>query len=170
MPLLLSLVRELAEFEKLQVTASETDLHAALFGRKTTVEAYLLESKTSTATVCTDGTSARGQSAPPLLSVKGCEVLGYSLIYYNFSSFVGKPGIYIEDIYVRERYRGCGYGTLLLTHIARKAASEGVGRLEWAVLDWNQSAQDFYRKMGASILPDWRICRLTAEQLEARYR
>ncbi|KAK4430931.1 putative acetyltransferase NATA1-like [Sesamum alatum] len=92
---------------------------------------------------------------------------GFVLFFPNYSTFLAKPGFYIEDIFVRECYRRKGLGKMLLSAVAAQAAKMGYGRVEWVVLDWNVNAIKFYEQMGAQILPEWRICRLTGETLQA---
>ncbi|XP_065872703.1 GCN5-related N-acetyltransferase 8-like [Euphorbia lathyris] len=94
-------------------------------------------------------------------------VAGFVLFFPNYSSFLAKPGFYIEDLFVRECYRRKGMGKMLLSAVAGQAVKMGYGRVEWVVLDWNVNAIKFYEEMGAKILPEWRICRLTGESLEA---
>ncbi|KAI5648634.1 hypothetical protein M9H77_34639 [Catharanthus roseus] len=94
-------------------------------------------------------------------------VAGFVLFFPNYSTFLAKPGFYIEDLFVREPYRKKGFGRLLFTAVAAQAAKMGYGRVEWVVLDWNVNAIQFYEQMGAQILPDWRVCRLTGEALQA---
>jgi GNAT superfamily N-acetyltransferase len=141
-PLILRFIRELADYEKLshEVVASEASFHAALFGERPTVEAVIA-------------------------SVDG-EPVGYALFFPNFSTFLGKPGLYLEDLYVRPAARGLGVGRKLLTHLARVAVDRGWGRFEWAVLDWNEPSIAFYKKMGAVAMHDWTVFRLTGERLE----
>lgn len=92
-------------------------------------------------------------------------VAGFVLFFPNFSTFLAKPGFYIEDLYVRECFRGHGFGTILLKSVARLAVELDYGRVEWCVLDWNENAIKFYDGIGAKLLPEWRICRLTGEAL-----
>jgi GNAT superfamily N-acetyltransferase len=136
-----ALMYELAEFEKLThlFIATTQDVHDALFGARPSAEALVAE-----------------QSG---------EVIGYALFFHNFSTFLGKRGLYLEDIYVRPSMRGSGLGTLLLKRLAALAVERQCGRFEWSVLDWNQNAIDFYEKMGATVLPDWRIVRMTGDAL-----
>ncbi|XP_050210392.1 GCN5-related N-acetyltransferase 8-like [Mercurialis annua] len=94
-------------------------------------------------------------------------IAGFVLFFPNYSSFLAKPGFYVEDLFVRECYRRKGLGKLLLSAVAAQAVKMGYGRVEWVVLDWNVNAIKFYEEMGAKILPEWRICRLTGENLEA---
>lgn len=140
-PTLFQLIKALAEYEKLShaVTGSTASLESHLFGEKTYAEAILAE-----------------------LTGKA---IGFALFFPNYSTFLTQPGIYLEDLFVLPEYRGQGVGKALLTHIAHLAVSRGCGRLEWSVLDWNSPAIAFYERMGASVLPDWRICRVTGEKL-----
>lgn len=98
--------------------------------------------------------------------VNDVTVAGFVLFFPNYSTFLAKPGFYIEDLYVRECYRRKGYGKMLLSAVAKQAVKMGYGRVEWAVLDWNVNAIKFYEEMGAKVLNEWRICRLTGEALE----
>jgi GNAT superfamily N-acetyltransferase len=140
--LILSLIRELAEYEKLahQVVATEADIQDSLFGPRPSAECLIAEF---------DGAPA-----------------GFALFFHNFSTFLGKPGIYLEDLYVKPELRGKGIGRKLLAHLAQLAVTRGCGRFEWAVLDWNEPAIGFYRSIGARMLDDWKINRLTGEALE----
>ena len=141
-PLILTLIRELAEYEKLahQVVATEADIRSSLFGLRPAAECLIAE---------LDGAPA-----------------GFALFFHNFSTFLGKPGIYLEDLYVKPELRGKGVGRKLLAHLAALALNRGCGRFEWAVLDWNEPAIGFYRSIGARMLDDWKINRLTGEALE----
>ncbi|HET7758143.1 MAG TPA: GNAT family N-acetyltransferase [Steroidobacteraceae bacterium] len=141
-PLTLAFIRELAVYERLEheVVAREADLRSALFGARPFAEVAL-----------------------------GCleaVPVGFALYFHNFSTFRGKPGIYLEDLFVRPEARGHGVGRLLLSHLAHLALERGCARLDWAVLDWNEPAIGFYRGLGAVLLDDWRICRLTDTALE----
>lgn len=138
---LFELVLALAEYEKLshQVTGSVEQLREHLFGPRPYAEAVLAE---------LDGTA-----------------VGFALFFYNFSTFLTKPGIYLEDLFVLPQYRQRGIGKALLTYLAQRALAEGCGRLEWSVLDWNAPAIAFYQRMGATILPDWRVCRVGEDAL-----
>ena len=91
--------------------------------------------------------------------------VGFALYFYNFSTFLTRRGLYLEDLFVVEDARRRGYGRALIRHLARKALEEGCGRFDWSVLDWNQPAIDFYERLGAEVMPDWRICRLSGEAL-----
>lgn len=139
---IVGLIRELAEFEHLthllQVTPQSLQPH--LFGPKPVVEAMVGE-------------------------VAG-EVVAFALYFTNFSTFLAKPGLYLEDLYVKPAHRGSGLGRALLEHLGALAVARGYGRFEWSVLDWNEHAIGFYQAMGATVLPDWRICRVTGEALE----
>ena len=99
------------------------------------------------------------------LARKDGEVVGFALFFHSFSTFLGKPGIYLEDLYVRPKYRGFGCGAALLRHLARLAVERKCGRLEWSVLDWNQRAIDFYKSLGAEPLDEWTMYRVTGEAL-----
>ena len=142
-PLILTLIRELAEFERLlhEVTADEAQMHAQLFGPRPSAEVILAED------------FATGEPA------------GLALFFQNFSTFLAKPGIYLEDLFVRPAFRGHGLGRALLERLAQIAVERDCGRFEWAVLDWNENAIGFYKKLGARVLDDWRICRVTGEAL-----
>jgi GNAT superfamily N-acetyltransferase len=142
-PLVLTLIRELAEYERMvdEVVATEELVGAALFGERPVAEAAIAE---------LDG-----------------EPVGFALFFHNFSTFLGKQGLYLEDLFVVPEWRGRGVGKQLLAHVASIAESRQCGRLEWTVLDWNESAIAFYRRMGAHVLDEWRICRLTGHELRA---
>jgi GNAT superfamily N-acetyltransferase len=140
-PVIWSLIRELAEFERLldEVTANEEQLHATLFGEH--------------------------RSAEVLIARVADEVAGFALFFHNYSTFLAKPGLYLEDLYVRPKFRGQGTGEALLKHLAKVAVERGCGRFEWSVLDWNQRAIDFYKALGAKPMNDWTIFRVTGEAL-----
>jgi len=142
-PTILGFVRELAEYEKLshEVVATEELLHAALFGPGARAFAMICEA---------DGKS-----------------VGFALCFYNFSTFLGRRGIYLEDLYVQPAYRGRGLGRAVLKAIAQRAKAEGCGRVEWSVLNWNQPAIDFYRSIGAVAMNEWHIERLTGAALDS---
>ncbi|MBE9054091.1 GNAT family N-acetyltransferase [Nostocales cyanobacterium LEGE 11386] len=139
---LFDLIKGLAEYEKLShaVTGNVLALKEHLFGSPKYVEAILAE--------------YTGQA------------VGFALFFPNYSTFLTKPGIYLEDLFVLPEYRRQGIGKALLSKVAQIAVERNCGRLEWSVLDWNESAQAFYRSMGASILDDWRICRVTEESMK----
>jgi len=140
--LVLALIRELAEYEKLshEVVATEDSLLEWLFGDRPVAEVLLAE--------------------------HGREAAGFALFFHNFSTFLGKPGIYLEDLYVRPPFRRSGIGKSMLTHLARLARERGCGRLEWSVLDWNEPSIKFYESVGAVAMYDWTVHRLTGEALE----
>jgi GNAT superfamily N-acetyltransferase len=139
--ILFALIKALAAYEKLThaVTGSPEALASHLFGDRPVIESILAE--------------VAGQA------------VGFALFFTNYSTFLTKPGIYLEDLFVQPTYRGQGIGKALLSHLARLALERDCGRLEWSVLDWNDSAIAFYQRMGATVLPDWRICRVTDEHL-----
>jgi GNAT superfamily N-acetyltransferase len=144
---IVGLIRELAEFEKLShlVVITPESLHQHLFGAKPVVEAVVAE------------VAANGRKS----------VVGFALFFTNFSTFLGKPGLYLEDLYVQPTHRGTGLGKALLKHLGALAVQRDYGRFEWSVLDWNANAIAFYEKMGATVMPDWRICRVTGTALQA---
>ncbi|HVS15867.1 MAG TPA: GNAT family N-acetyltransferase [Thermoanaerobaculia bacterium] len=139
----LGFIRELAEYERLahEVVATEELLRETLFGARCVAEVVL-----------------------------GCErgePVAFALFFHSFSTFLGRPGIYLEDLYVRPTHRGRGYGEVLLAWLARLAVDRGCGRLEWSVLDWNEPALRFYRRLGAVAMDEWTVHRLTGESLAA---
>lgn len=144
LPQILQFVRHLAEYERLshEVTGSEDLLKRHLFGAHPAAEVLFVETE--------DGVRA-----------------GFALFFTNFSTFLAKPGIYLEDLFILPEYRGRGYGKLVLTHLAALVQSREYGRLEWAVLDWNEPAIQFYEKLGARMMRDWRVFRLTGDALIA---
>jgi GNAT superfamily N-acetyltransferase len=141
-PGMLALIRELADYERSldQVTATESDLHAALFAAEPAVFAHVAAAD--------DG-----------------EVVGFALWFVNFSTWLGKHGIYLEDLYVTPAMRGTGIGKALLAELAAICARRGYGRLEWWVLDWNAPAISFYRSIGATAMSEWTVHRLTGAPL-----
>ncbi len=147
LPALVGLIRELAAFEQLEhlVETTEEGLRPHLFGERPVAEAVVAE----------------------LDGVPGRPVVAFALFFTNFSTFLGKPGLYLEDLYVQPAHRGTGLGRALLQHLAALAVARGCGRFEWSVLDWNERAIRFYEGMGATVMPDWRICRVTGPALEA---
>ena len=142
-PAIVGLIRELAEFEQLThlVEVTPQRLQPQLFGERPAAEAVVAEHEG--------------------------RVIGFALFFTNFSTFLGKPGLYLEDLYVQPAHRGSGVGRALLTHLAALANARGYGRFEWSVLDWNVDAIRFYEKMGATLMPEWRICRVTGEALRS---
>ena len=145
-PLLLALIRELAEFEQLlhAVDATAESLHAALFGPRPDCEAVVAR-------------------------VEG-EAVGFALFFHNFSTFRARRGLYLEDLYVRPALRGHGIGKALLLHLAGLAVQRGCARFEWAVLDWNERAIEFYRSMGAVPMDEWTVFRVDGMALQALAR
>ena len=141
-PLILSLIKELAEYERLshEVVATEEALRDSLFAERPVAEV--------------------------LIGHLGDEPVGFALFFHNFSTFLGKPGIYLEDLYVKLEYRGMGLGRALLVHLAKLARERGCGRLEWSVLDWNEPAIGFYKDIGASPVKGWTVYRVTGEALD----
>ena len=139
--LVFALVRELADYEKLsdEVDATEEMIAAALFGEQPRLFCEIAE---------WDG-----------------EPAGFAAWFLNFSTFRGRPGIYLEDVFVRPQFRGRGIGKALLTRLARRCVDEGWARFEWAVLDWNAPSIAFYKSIGAEVMDDWKICRLSGEAL-----
>lgn len=144
-PLIAALIRELAEYEKMShlVSLDERELAGYLFGERPFAQVLIAEERD-------DG---------------GVEPAGFALFFHNFSTFLGKPGIYIEDLFVRPRFRGRGHGKALLAQIAVLARASGCGRVEWAVLDWNKPAQAFYERLGAAAMKEWTIYRLAGDAL-----
>ena len=104
-------------------------------------------------------------AAEVLLAEAGSVPVGFAVFFHNFSTFLGRPGLYLEDLFVLPEARGQGHGKALLRHLARLAVERGCGRFEWSVLDWNEPAIRFYRSQGAEMMPDWRICRVTGPAL-----
>lgn len=141
-PVILSFIKKLADYERLshEVVATEELLQRTLFGQRRTAEVAI--------GYCND--------AP----------VGFVLFFHNFSTFIGRPGIYIEDLFVEEAYRRRGFGGALLAHIAKLAEARDCGRLEWSVLDWNEPAVNFYTKLGAMPMKEWTVFRVTGEKLK----
>lgn len=141
-PAIVGLITELAEFERLvhllQVTPEKLAPH--LFGERPVAECVVGE--------------------------VGGDVVAFALFFTNFSTFLACPGLYLEDLYVRPAHRGSGLGRALIEHLGRLAAERGCGRFEWSVLDWNANAIAFYEKLGATVMPDWRICRISGANLQ----
>jgi GNAT superfamily N-acetyltransferase len=139
-PAILRFIRQLAAYEHLEneVVATEALLEEWLFDR---------------------------EKAEVLIAREGDIPVGFALYFHNFSTFLGRAGIYLEDLFVLEEYRGRGYGKALLRRLAQIAVERGCGRLEWSCLDWNQPSIDFYRSLGAVPMSDWTVYRLTGETL-----
>jgi len=137
------MIRDLAEFERLThlCVATEADLGAALFGPR--------------------------PSAEVLIATRGGDPAGFALFFHNFSTFLGRRGLWLEDLFVRPEHRRQGCAQALLRAVAEIARARNCGRFEWAVLDWNAPAIDFYRSLGATVLPDWRIVRVVGPALDA---
>lgn len=142
-PVILGFIRGLAEYERLAhaCVATEADLRRTLFGPRPFAEV--------------------------LIARVGGEPAGFALFFHNYSTFLAAPGLYLEDLFVPPAFRGHGFGKALLRAVAGVARDRGCGRLEWSVLDWNESAIGFYRRMGADVLPDWRICRVAGDGIAA---
>ena len=140
-PLVLEFIRDLARYERLEheMSASEPELREALFGERRYAEVVF---------ACSGGTP-----------------VGFALFFHNFSTFKGRPGIYLEDLFVRPEARGRGIGKLLLAYLARTAVERRCARLEWAVLDWNEPSIGFYRSLGAVPMEEWTVFRLTGDAL-----
>ena len=143
-PDLHDLIRELAEYERLTPLCVSTpaDLDAALFGARPAAEALIAR-----------------------LDADSQEAAGFALFFHTYSTFLGRRSLWLEDLFVRPRFRGAGLGRRLLTSLAATALTRGCGRFEWVVLDWNRSAIGFYESLGAKVLPDWRIARVTGAAL-----
>lgn len=141
-PLVLALIKELAEYERMsdQVVATEADVRLALFGVTRCAEAVI---------------AALGETP-----------VGFALFFHSFSTFLAKPGLHLEDLYVKPAFRGRGFGRRLLAHLARVACERGCGRFEWAVLDWNDLAIRSYRRVGAVPMDEWTVYRLTGPALD----
>jgi GNAT superfamily N-acetyltransferase len=141
-PAIVGLIRELAEFERLAhlVQATPETLHPQLFGERPAAEAMVAD-------------------------VAGA-VVAFALYFTNFSTFLARPGLYLEDLFVQPAHRGSGIGQALLEHLGALAVQRGCGRFEWSVLDWNQDAIGFYQRMGATVMPEWRICRISGDALQ----
>jgi Acetyltransferases len=140
-PIVLQMIKDLAEYERMSdlVTATEDGLRATLFGSRPAAEVVI----------------AKAGETPA----------GFALFFHNYSTFVGKPGLYLEDLFVRTEWRGQGVGRALLSHLAKIAIQRDCGRFEWTVLDWNEPAIGFYRKLGAVPMDDWTIFRITGDAL-----
>ena len=141
-PVILRFIKALAEYERLshEVVATEEDLIRHLFGENRVAEV--------------------------VIGYEDILPVGFALFFHNFSTFLGKPGIYLEDLFVLKEYRGKGYGKSLLTYLARLALERDCGRLEWAVLDWNEPAIEFYKSLGAKLMNEWIVSRVSGESLD----
>ena len=140
-PVILNLIKGLAEYEKLshEVVATETSLRESLFGARRVAEV--------------------------LLGFADAEPAGFAVFFHNYSTFLGRPGLYLEDLFVLPQWRRRGLGTRLLGRVAREAVARNCGRLEWSVLDWNEPAIRFYKKLGARAMDEWTVFRVTGEAL-----
>jgi GNAT superfamily N-acetyltransferase len=140
-PTILSMIRALADYEQLSqdVTTTEAELRRALFGPHPAAEV--------------------------LIAYADAEAAGFAVFFHNFSTFLGKPGLYLEDLFVRPEFRGRGYGRQLLQRLAQIALERRCGRMEWAVLDWNEPAIGFYKSLGARPMDEWTVYRLTGHAL-----
>ncbi|MBE6894690.1 MAG: GNAT family N-acetyltransferase [Ruminococcaceae bacterium] len=140
-PKILFFIKELAEYEKMldEVVATEELLHQWLFER---------------------------QKAEVIFAMEGDKEVGFALFFHNFSTFLGRCGIYLEDLYVMPQYRGKGYGKGIIKELARIAVERGCGRLEWWCLDWNKQSIDFYRSLGAQPMDEWTVYRITGDTLK----
>jgi len=140
-PIILSFIKELAEYERLshEVIATEDTLRECLFGER--------------------------RFAEVVIGYYGNDPVGFALFFYNFSTFLSKPGIYLEDLYVKPEFRRRGYGRALLLYLARLAKERGCGRFEWSALDWNEPAINFYKNLGAVPMDEWTVYRVTGETL-----
>ena len=138
-----AMIVELAVFEKLEhlVVSTPALLHEGLFGAHPACEA--------------------------LVGLEDGQVVCFALFFHNFSTFLARKGLYLEDLYVQQAHRGKGYGRQMLVALARLALERNCGRFEWSVLDWNENAIAFYKGVGADVMPDWRICRVAGEALTA---
>src|SRR5467141_3474005 len=138
-PMILQLIRDLATYERApnDVIATEQGLQEVLFGEQ--------------------------PSAKVVMIFESEEAVGFAVYFFNFSTWLGRPGLYLEDLFVKPETRGRGYGRALLIHLAKIARDHNCGRMEWAVLTWNEPAIQFYKKLGAGSLDDWRVFRLTSD-------
>jgi GNAT superfamily N-acetyltransferase len=141
-PVILELIRDLATYERApdEVIATEELLVDVLFGERPAAEV--------------------------LLAFEGQSAIGFAVFFHNFSTWLGRPGLYLEDLFVKPEKRGKGYGRALLVELAKIARDRGCGRMEWAVLDWNEPAIKFYRALGAKPLDEWTVFRLTRDGIE----
>ena len=140
-PLILDFIKQLAEYEKLgdEVVATEELLEEWLFDKK---------------------------AAEVIFALEGEKEVGFALFFHNFSTFLGRAGVYLEDLFVKPEYRGRGYGRALIAELARIAVERGCGRLEWWCLDWNAPSVEFYKKLGAEPMEDWTVYRIAGARLK----
>ena len=141
-PAIIQLIRALSDYEKLsdQVVVTEAQLREHLFGPRPYAEVQLAE--------------------------EGGQLVGYALFFHTYSTFLGQPSLYLEDLFVLPSHRGQGFGKGLLARLARLAVERNCGRFEWMVLDWNTPAIQFYESLGAAVAPEWKLCRMTGEALQ----
>jgi len=141
-PVILILIKGLAEYKHLshEVVATEESLRQSLFGSRRVAEV--------------------------VIGYSGTDPAGFAVFYHNYSTFLGRPGIYLEDLFVLPQWRRHGLGTQLLAHVAREAVTRGCGRLEWSVLDWNEPAIQFYKNLGAQAMDEWTVYRVTGDALK----
>jgi GNAT superfamily N-acetyltransferase len=142
-PAIHAMVRELADYEKLThlVSGTAADLEAEIFGEHSVIEA--------------------------IVAIADATPVGFALYFHNYSTFLARKGLYLEDVYVKPAYRRRGIGRAMLIQLARTAVERGCGRFEWSVLDWNAPAIQFYEGLGATVMPEWRIVRVTGEALRS---
>ena len=140
-PIILQLIHDLATYERApdEVTATEEQLNQVLFGPRPAAEV--------------------------VLALEGNAPVGFAVFFHNFSTWLGRPGVYLEDLFVKPQERGKGYGRALLVHLAKIARDRGCGRMEWAVLNWNEPAIQFYRTLGAKPMHEWTVFRLTRDEI-----
>ena len=140
-PIIMQLIRDLATYERApnDVIATEQDLHEVLFGAE--------------------------PAAKVVIAFEGAAPVGFAVYFFNFSTWLGRPGLYLEDLFVKPEMRGRGYGRALLVHLSKIARDHNCGRMEWAVLTWNDPAIEFYKKLGAMPLEEWRVFRLTKDEI-----
>jgi GNAT superfamily N-acetyltransferase len=140
-PIILQLIRDLATYERApnDVVATEEGLHEVLFGAV--------------------------PAARVVIAFENTVPVGFAVYFFNFSTWLGRPGLYLEDLFVKPEMRGRGYGRALLVHLAEIARDHNCGRMEWAVLTWNEPAIEFYKKLGAAPLEEWRVFRLTSDEI-----
>ena len=140
-PIIMQLIRDLATYERApnDVIATEQDLREVLFGAE--------------------------PAAKVVIAFEDAAPVGFAVYFFNFSTWLGRPGLYLEDLFVKPEMRGRGYGRALLVHLAKIARDHNCGRMEWAVLTWNDPAIEFYKKLGAMPLEEWRVFRLTKEEI-----
>jgi ribosomal protein S18 acetylase RimI-like enzyme len=147
-PTIADLIRQLARYERLEheIVGGESDLQEDLFGARPRAEVVLAQDV-------------------PHVTHAGAPIVGFALFFHNYSTFLARPGLYLEDLFVLPEHRRRGWGRALLTHLARLAVERGCGRFEWSVLHWNEPAIAFYRSLGAEVMDAWRVMRVTGDAL-----